>query len=74
MKDNSEAQKLAVEHTLKIMQAKQETEAIVQVTKDQNIKIPELQSLDDRIAMLEKKQKDSLALKTPETKTTALAQ
>jgi hypothetical protein len=40
----------AIEHTLKIMQAKQETEAIVQVTKDQKIEIPELQSLDERIA------------------------
>jgi hypothetical protein len=44
------------------------------MTKDQNIKIPELQSLDDRIAMLEKKKKDSIALKATDVKPTALAQ
>jgi hypothetical protein len=44
------AQALAVQHTLKIMEAKQETEAIVEVTKEQNIKIPELSSLEERIA------------------------
>ena len=42
------------------------------MTKEKNIKVPELQSLDDRIAQLEKKQ--SLSLQAPAKAPQALAQ
>ena len=49
---------------MKLIQAKQETDAIVEATKAKNIEMPELSNLEKRIAMLEKQQKEKDAVKT----------